>query len=47
MIISKNVILENDKNFIKADVIVVNIKLKDIKIFMHEENKKVNIKLLN
>ncbi len=47
MIISKNVILENDKNFIKADVIEVNIKLKDIKIFMHEENKKVNIKLLN
>ena len=39
MIISKNVILENDKNSIKADVIEVNIKLKDIKIFMYEENK--------
>ena len=47
MIISKNVILENDKNSIKADVIEVNIKLKDIKIFMYEENKKVNIKLFN
>ena len=47
MTISKNVILKNDKNSIKADVIEVNIKLKDIKIFMYEENKKVNIKLLN
>ena len=47
MIISKNVILENDKNSIRADVIEVNIKFKDIKIFMYEENKKVNIKLLN
>ena len=47
MIISKNVILENDKSSLKADVIEVNIKSRDIKIFMYEENKKVNIKLLN
>ena len=47
MTISKNVILENDKNSIEADVVEVNIKSKDIKIFMYEENEKVNIKLLN
>ncbi len=47
MIISKNVILENDKSSLKADVIEVNIKSRDIKIFMYEENKKVNIKLSN
>ena len=47
MIISKNVILENNKSLLKADVIEMDIKSKDIKIFMYEENKKVNIKLLN
>ena len=29
------------------DVIEMDIKSKDIKIFMYEENKKVNIKLSN
>tara|TARA_B100000035_G_C20992010_1_gene550628 strand:+ start:159 stop:731 length:573 start_codon:yes stop_codon:yes gene_type:complete len=47
MIISKNVILENDNNSLKADVIEVNIETKDIKIFMYEDNKKVRIKSLN
>ena len=47
MIISKNVILENNKSLLKADVIEVDIKSRDIKIFMYEENKKVNIRLLN
>ncbi|MDC3014668.1 hypothetical protein OAZ84_01495 [Candidatus Pelagibacter sp.] len=47
MIISKNVILENNKSLLKADVIEMDIKSKDIKIFMYEENKKVNIKLSN
>ena len=47
MIISKNVILENDKSSLKADVIEVNIKSRDIKIFMYEDNKKVNIKSIN
>ena len=47
MIISRDVILENNTSFLKADVIEVDIKKKDIKIFMHEENKKVNIKSLN
>ena len=47
MIISKDVILKNNKSSLQADVIEVNIKTKDIKIFMYEENKKVNIKSLN
>ena len=47
MTISKNVILKNDKSSLKADVIEVDIKNKNIKIFMYEENKKVNIKTLN
>ena len=44
MIISRKVILESDKNSLQADVIEVNIKTRDIKIFMYEENKKVNFK---
>ena len=47
MIISKDVFLENNKSSLQADVIEVNINTKDIKIFMYEENKKINIKLLN
>ena len=47
MIISKNVSLKNSKSSLEADVIEVNLKSKDIKIFMYEENKKVNIKSLN
>ena len=47
MIISKNVVMRNEKSSLKADVIEVNIETKDIKIFMYEENKKVNIKSFN
>ena len=47
MMISKNVILENNKSSLQADVIEVNIKSKNIKIFIYEDNKKVNIKSLN
>ena len=47
MIISKNVILENNKSSLKSDVIEVDISTKKIKIFMYEENKKVSIKTLN
>ena len=43
MIISKNVVMRNEKSSLKADVIEVNIETKDIKIFMYEENKKVII----
>jgi len=47
MIVSKNVIYTNPQNLIKADVIEVDIKTKDTKIFMHEARKKVNIKSLD
>ena len=47
MIISKNVIYTNLENILKADVMEINIKTKDTKIFMYEKNKKVNIKSKN
>ena len=47
MIISRDVILENSENSLQADVIEVNIKTRDIKIFMYEENKKINIQTSN
>ena len=47
MIISKNVIYTNLENILKADVIKIDIKTKDTKIFMHESTKKVNIKSKN
>ena len=47
MIISKEVILSNSKSSLKADVIEVNIKTRDIKIFMYEQDKKVNLRSLN
>ena len=47
MIISKNVIYNNLTNTLKADVIELNIETKDTKIFMHDKEKKVNIKSKN
>ena len=47
MTISKNVILENDKTTLKTDVIEVDIRSKNVKIFMYEKNNKINIKTLN
>ena len=47
MIISKGVILETNTSSLKADVIEMNVETKNIKIFMYEEDKKVNIKSLN
>ncbi len=47
MIISKDVIYTNLENILKADVMEMNIKTKDTKIFMHEKNKKVNLKSKN
>ena len=44
MVISREVTYNNLENILKADVIELNIKTKDTKIFMYEENKKVNIK---
>ena len=47
MIVSKDVTIKNNKNSLSADVIEVNIETKDLKIFMYEEDKKVNFKNLN
>ena len=44
MIISREVVYTNIKNLLKADVIEMNLKTKDIKIFMYEKEKKINIK---
>ena len=46
MIISRNVILENNESSLKADVIEMNIETRDIKIFMYEEDKKIKFKSL-
>ena len=43
MIISKKVIYNNLNNTLKADVIEMNLKTKDTKIFMYEKEKKVKI----
>ena len=47
MIISKDVVYTNSENILKSDAISINIETKDTKIFMYENNKKVNIKSLN
>ena len=47
MVISKNVVFTNLDNVLKADVIEINIKTKDTRIFMYEQEKKVNIKNKN
>ena len=44
MIISKDVNYSDLENILKADVVEINIKTKDTKIFMYEQEKKVNIK---
>ena len=47
MTISKNVFLKNNKSSLSTDVIELNMRTKDVKIFMYEENKKINIKSIN
>ena len=44
MIVTKDVVYTNINNILKADVMEMNLTTKDIKIFMHSENNKVNIK---
>ena len=44
MIISKDVTFTNLENILKADVIEMNIGTKDIKVFMHKKNDKIEIK---
>ena len=47
LLISKKVVYKNLENVLKADVVEMNIKTKDTKIYMHENQKKVNIKSIN
>ena len=47
MIINKNVKYSNLENILEADVVEINIKSKDTKIYMYEEKKKVKIKSKN
>ena len=47
MTISKNVIYSNPENILKADVMEMDVKTKDTKIFMCEEKNDVNIKSKN
>ena len=44
LLISKKVVYTNLENILKADAVEMNIKTKDTKIFMYENQKKVNIK---
>ena len=47
MIVSKDVIYTNLSNILNADVIEINLETKDTKIYMLENNKKVNVKSIN
>ena len=47
MIVSKDIIYTNLKNILKADVIEIDIKTKDTKIYMYENKKKVIVKSKN
>ena len=47
MLVSKNVIYTGPDNILKADAMEMDIQTKNSKIFMYEENKKVNIKTRN
>jgi len=47
MVISRNVVYTNNKNILKTDVVEIDIKTKDTKIFMYDEKEKVNITDIN
>jgi len=47
MVISRDVIYKNNDATLKADVIEINVKSKDTRIYMYENYKKVNIKSNN
>ena len=46
-LILDNISFKINKNSLSADVIEVNIETKDLKIFMYEEDKKINFKRMN
>ena len=44
MIMSREIVYKNANNILKADVIEINLDTKDTKIYMFQDNKKVNIR---
>ena len=44
MIMSREIVYNNSNNILKADVIEIDLDTKDTKIYMFQDNKKVNIK---
>ena len=44
---SKKIVYSNLNDTIEADVIEINIKNKDTKIFMYNKNNKVSLKKIN
>ena len=47
LLMTKKVVYTNLDNILKADALEMNLKTKDTKIFMYENQKKVNIKSIN
>ncbi len=47
LLMTKKVVYTNLENILKADAVEMNLKTKDTKIFMYENQKKVNIKNIN
>tara|TARA_B100000902_G_C27231685_1_gene875169 strand:+ start:515 stop:1090 length:576 start_codon:yes stop_codon:yes gene_type:complete len=44
MIMSREIVYKNSNNILKADVIEIDLDTKDTKIYMFQDNKKVNIR---
>ena len=44
MIMSREIVYKNSNNILKADVIEIDLNTKDTKIYMFQDNKKVNIR---
>ncbi len=47
LLMTKKVVYTNLENILKADALEMNLETKDTKIFMYENQKKVNIKSIN
>ena len=47
LLMTKKVVYTNLENILKADAVEMNLKTKDTKIFMYENQKKVNVKSIN
>ena len=43
MIISKNVVFDNDSNILKTDVVEIDLKTRDTKFYMYDKDNKVSL----